>query len=132
MKIGCLGKIVFEVSDKEMKTIRDASWSSSASIATHQRHLGDALQEFVGSNPDSFEFKIRVSRFLGSDPEKDIETLLGYVREGIVVPLTIGKKSYGKYRWLVQKVGINLENYDRTGNLVGVDLSVTLTEYTKG
>ncbi|MBQ6052975.1 MAG: phage tail protein [Clostridia bacterium] len=132
MKIGCLGDIVFEVSDKEMKTIRDATWSGSASIATHQRHLDNALQEFVGVDPDSFEFKIRISQFLGSDPLTDISKLFDYERGGTAVPLTIGKKGYGKYRWLVKKHKTSLEHYDKVGNLVGVDITVTLTEYTKG
>lgn len=132
MKIGCLGEIVFEVSDKEIKTIRDASWSGSVSISTHQRHLNSALQEFVGINPDSFEFKIRVSMFLGSDPHKDIEKLLEYERGGIAVPLTIGKTGYGRYRWLVSKHKITLEHFDKMGNLVGADITVSLAEYTKG
>lgn len=132
MKVGCLGDIVFEVSDGEIKTIRDASWSGSVSISTHQRHLDNALQEFVGINSDSFEFKIRVSMFLGSDPLKEIEKLLDYERSGTAVQLTIGKTSYGKYRWLISKHKITLEHFDKAGNLVGADITVSLTEYTKG
>ena len=132
MKIGCLGDIIFEVSDREIKTIRDASWSGSASISTHRRHLGDALQEFIGADPDSFEFKIRISRFLGADPLSDIAKLSEYERKGLAVTLTIGKQCYGKYKWLVKKHTVSFEHYDKTGNLIGADISVSLTEYTKG
>lgn len=132
MKIGCLGDIIFEVSDKEIQTIRDASWSGSATISTHQRHLDNALQEFVGTDPDQFEFKMMVSRFLGSDPLTVINKLFEYERGGIAVPLTIGKKGYGKYRWLIKKHKTEMEHYDKFGNLIGADITITLTEYTKG
>lgn len=132
MTIGCLGSIPFEVSSKEIKTIRDASWSGSASIQTHQRHLDNALQEFVGVDPDSFTFNIRISKYLGSDPIADVATIFEYERTGTAVPLVIGTKGYGKYRWLVKKHKTTLEHYDIAGDVVGVDLSITLTEYTKG
>ena len=132
MKIGCLGDIVFNVSDSELKTIRDATWSGSASIATHQRHLVNVLTEFVGIDADSFEFKIRISKFLGSDPLADIKKILQYERYGTALQLTIGKTSYGKYRWLIKKHKVSFEHYDKAGNLVTADVMISLTEYTKG
>ena len=132
MKIGCLGDVVFEVSDDEIKTIRDVSWSGSASISTHQAHLSKAVTEFVGADPDNIEFKMRVSQYLGSDPLKEIETISKYEKEGVTVPLTIGKKSYGEYRWLIKKHKITFEHYDKAGNLVSADITISLTEYTKG
>ncbi len=131
MQIGCLGEIIFEVSDSVLKTIRDATWSGSAAISTHQRHLDNALQEFVGVNPDSFQFSIRISQFLGANPLDDIGKLFSYERNGTAVQLTIGSKGYGKYRWLVSKHEVSLEHFDKEGNLVGADISVSLTEYLR-
>ena len=131
MKIGCLGDIAFEVSDSIIKTIRDMSWSGSASIQTHQRHLGKALPEFVGVNSDAIEFKIRVSKYLGADPNTEIDKLTAYARSGTTVPLTIGTKTYGKYRWLISKHKTTLEHFDKRGNLITADITVSLTEYAK-
>ncbi len=132
MKIGCLGEIAFEVSSKEIKTIRDVAWSGSASISTHQRHLGNCLQEFVGIDPDSITFNIRISKYLGSDPLEDIGRIFEYERGGVAVRLVIGSKTYGKYKWLIKKHKTALEHFDKNGDLVGVDISLTLTEYTMG
>ena len=131
MQIGCLGNITFEVSDSVLKTIRGASWSGSANIQSHARHLDVALPEFVGVEPDSFTFSIRISKNLGADPVKDIEKIIEYERNGIALFLTIGTISYGSYKWLIQKHKITFEQYERNGDLSGVDISITLKEYPK-
>lgn len=132
MQVGCLGSIAFQVSDKVIKTLRAVSWSGSASIATHSVHLDNSLQEFVGVEPDSIDFKMQVSKFLGADPMTDIETLFSYERSGTPVSLTIGTKSYGKYKWLIKKHKVAMEYHDKQGNLIQADITVSLTEYTKG
>ncbi len=131
MQIGCLGDIAFEVSDDRIKTLRDVSWSGSASIQTHQRHLAKALTEFVGADADSIDFKIRISKYLGADPLADIAKIVEYEKNGTAVPLTIGTKNYGEYRWLIKKHKITLEYFDAKGDLTSADISLTLTEYTK-
>lgn len=132
MILGCLGSIAFEVSTRTVKTIRDAEWSGSVTIQTHQRHLDNALQEFVGIDPDAFTFSIRISNYLGADPLSAVSQLFAYERSGTPIPLIIGSKIYGKYRWLIKKHKTALEYYDKYSNVIGVDVSVTLTEYTKG
>ena len=129
MKVGCLGDLVFEVSDGMIKTIRNASRSGSATIQTHQRHLMKPLQEFTGADAQSFDFKIRFSAYLGADPDTEIKKLFAYMENGVVLPLTIGTKSYGD--WLIKKIKDTPEYYDRRGNVTSTDVTVTLTEYTK-
>lgn len=131
MKIGCLGDIAFEVSDSIIKTLDKVTWSGSVNIQTHQRHLHNALQEFVSINPDEITFTIKLSRYLGVDPMTDIVKIFEYERGGIALPLTIGNKAYGKYMWLIKNHKIKMELYDRGGNLTSADVDVALTEYTK-
>lgn len=131
MKIGCLGDIAFKVSNSQIKTIDKATWSGSANIQTHKRHLDNSLQEFVGVDPDSFTFTMVLSRYLGVNPEKDINKIWEYERGGITVPLTLGKKVYGKYRWLIKSHKVKMEHYDGRGNLTSATVDITLTEYTK-
>ncbi len=131
MIIGCLGDIAFNVSESVIKTIDKATWSGSAKIQTHTRHLDNALQEFVGIDPDAFTFTIVLSKYLGVDPMADISKLFEYERGGTAVSLTIGNKVYGKYRWLLQSHKIKMEHYDGRGNLTSASVDVTLTEYTK-
>ena len=130
MRIGSLGDIAFEVSDSVIKTLNNATWSGSANIQTHQRHLDNALQEFVSIAPDGFTFRIKLSRYLGVDPMTEVVKIFEYERGGIAVPLTLGNKAYGKYRWLIKSHKVKLELYDGRGNLTSCDVDVTLTEYT--
>ena len=48
MQVGCLGELIFSVSDSLVQTLSNMQWSGSARYATHQRHLKDALTEFAG------------------------------------------------------------------------------------
>ena len=131
MKIGSLGDIVFEVSEKTIRTIRDASWSGSASIQLHERHLGSALAEFTGSNADTFSFSITVSKFLGADPMDVLSKIAQYEQNGTALLFMLGTTKYGRYRWIISKHTATLEHYDKAGNLASVDIKITLTEYTK-
>lgn len=131
MKVGCLGNIVFHVSDDVIKTINNVSWSGSAKYATHARHNGDALTEYTGNDPDEMSFDIFLSAYLGVNPLTDILQLWGYERNGEAVPLVIGNKAYGKYRWSVVAHTVNFEHYDGQGNLLSATVSVNLKEYLR-
>lgn len=131
MKIGCLGDVVFEVSASVIQTIDSFVWSGSANIQTHQRHLDNSLQEFVGIDPDAITFTMTLAKYLGADPLAEIVRVFEYERNGIAVPLTIGNKAYGKYMWLVKSHKTKIEHYDGGGNCISAKLDVTLTEYTK-
>lgn len=133
MQIGLLGDIIFEVSDKMVMTISNAQWSGSANWQTHQRHLTNALTEFTGIEPDRFNFEIVISAYFGvQNVQTAISQLFHYERTGTPVPLTIGAKGYGKYRWSVLNHNTKLEQYDREGNLTSCTVSVQLQEYLKG
>ena len=132
MQIGYLGEVVFEVSEKTVKTFKEFEWGGSARIQTHNRHLDNALQEFVGIDPDTFSFSFTLSKYLGVDPMTDIAKIFTYERTGMPVPLVIGKRPYGKYKWLVKSHKAKGKRFDGEGNLVSADVSVSLTEYTEG
>lgn len=131
MKIGSLGDIIFEVSEDTIRTIRNASWSGSARLAEHQRHLQKSLVEFCGSDPDAITFSIQLSAYLGTDPKEYIKKLVAYEKNGTAVVLVLGAVKYGEYRWLIDKHKVNMDNYDGAGNLTSADVSVTLKEYIK-
>lgn len=132
MKVGALGSVVFEVSPNAVKTARSFSYKGGSQYTAHKRHLGKGLVEYTGSEPETISFSIRVSKFLGYSPDSSIATLRGYCNKGNAVPFTLGTKSYGSYRWIVKSFEVKGEEYDRKGNLIGADISVTIVEYAKG
>lgn len=132
MTVGYLGDIVFTVAADKIETFNNASWGGSASYGTHQRHNGTTLLEFVGSDADTFSFDIKLSAELGVDVMAEIKKILAAERKGEILRLVIGKKSYGRYRWVIKKHTVKMQYYDRRGNLTAVDVSLSLTEYIRG
>lgn len=129
--VGCLGEIAFQVSDEIVKTIRDMQWSGSVRFSTHQRHLQNALTEFTGVNPDKMSFDIDLMEELGADPMVEMVKLWEYERAGEAVPLVIGEKAYGKYRWTILSHKMKAKHHDYKGNVSCVTVSVELQEYLR-
>ena len=131
MIVGALGDIVFKVSDSVIETISKFKWSGSAKYATHQRHGTDALTEFVGNDPDKVSFSIILSAYLGVNPQTELNKLWSAMRSGTALPLVLGEKGYGKYRWTITNLSISGQYFDGEGNLTQADVSVTLQEYLR-
>lgn len=130
--IGCLGDIIFEASDATVRTLDNMTWSGSARYAVHDRHLTHALTEFVGLNPDKITFDITLSADLGVDPLTEVVKILNIERSGKAVPLTIGTKGYGKYRWTITKHEEKMKAFYRNGDVHTSTVSVSLQEYLGG
>ena len=107
--VGCLGDIVFTVSDRTIETINNVTWSGSARYATHQRHGTHALTEFTGLDPDKMTFDIVLSAYLGVDPIAEVVK-----------------------RWSVLDHKMKMETYDGRGNVTSATVSVSLQEYLRG
>lgn len=131
MQIGCLGDIAFKVSSDMVRTISSVTWSGSANYNTHARHLTDSLTEFTGLAPDEMTFDIVLSAFLGVSPMTDINKIWAYERQGQALPLVIGSKAYGKYRWVIKSHKVKVEHFDGSGNVLSATVSISLLEYSK-
>ncbi|EOS54214.1 hypothetical protein C814_03450 [Anaerotruncus sp. G3(2012)] len=129
--IGCLGDIAFTVSSSVVRTLDNFQWSGSARYAAHQRHLGRGLLEFTGVDPDKISFDMTLSTQLGASPAREISKIAKYESEGRTLPLTIGSKAYGTYRWVITGHSVKAKTFDRRGNLSVVVVSVNLQEYAR-
>ena len=129
MQVGCLGDIIFSVSDSLVQTLSNMQWSGSARYATHQRHLKDALTEFCGLEPDKISFDLVLSAFLGVEPQAELNKIWQYERSGEAVSLVIGDKAYGKYRWTILSLDLTVVNTDAKGNFISGTVAIELQEY---
>ena len=129
--VGCLGDIPFMVSSSTVQTLTNAKMSGSAKYATHQRHAGDTLTEFVGNTPDKFSFDMTLSAYLGVHPMQMVDKIIGYMREGQTLPLVIGDKSIGQYRWTITNYNVRFQTTDGEGNVLTVTVTITLQEYLR-
>lgn len=131
MQVGCLGDIPFYVSDEAVQTLTNVQWGGSVQLANHKRHLTDSLTEATGRDADTMSFDVQMSAFLGVNPWNALLKLWDYMRNYVSLPLIIGERAYGKYRWLIKNIKIKMKYYDGAGNMLACDVSVSLTEYQK-
>lgn len=130
--VGCLGDVIFTVSRSVVRTLDNMTWSGSARYATHERHLTHALTEFTGLDPDKITFDILLSAELGVDPMAEGVKLWNIERSGRAVPLTVGTKCYGKYRWNITKHEMKMKTFYGNGDVHTATVSVSLQEYLGG
>ncbi|MDO4541185.1 MAG: phage tail protein [Syntrophomonadaceae bacterium] len=131
MIVGCLGNTLFSVSSQTVKTLENFSWSGSARYSTHQRHAYHALTEFTGLAPDKITFDVMLSRYLGVDPMTEVVKIWNYERGGVALPLVIGNKAYGKYRWSILSHTMKAQTFDGRGNITSAIVNLSLQEYLR-
>lgn len=127
--IGCLGDIIFVVSDQTVRTLDNWKWSGTARYAVHNRHAGRSLTELTGLDPDKITFEMTLLREYGVDPHEEVRKIWEYERAGTTLPLTIGSHAYGFYRWNITSHKMVMKHTDRDGNVMGAKISITLQEY---
>ena len=130
--VGCLWDVIFTVSKDVVRTLDNMVWSGSARYAVHERHLTHALTEYTGLDPDKITFDILLSAELGVDPIAEVVKLWNIERSGRAVPLTVGTKGYGKYRWNILKHEMKMKTFYGNGDVHTATVSVSLQEYLGG
>ncbi len=130
-KIGTFGDIAFTVSENTVRTFDGMSWNISAKYSTHDRHLKADLQEFLGPEPEDISFSMVLSVFLGVNPLTEIQKLRSYVKNGRTERLILGGKVYGDYKWVIQKISVEMQRIDGKGNVWAAQVKVTMKEYPK-
>ena len=131
MIVGALGSVPFEVSDYTVRTINNMQHSFSVSTTTHKPHLRNGLVEATGNDPDKLQFDIKLSTFLGVDPATELRNLEAYERRYATLPLVIGNRPIGRFRWLIQSMTVKSQRFDGRGHLIGCDVSLKLIEYLR-
>lgn len=129
MVVGSLGDVVFQVSRDTVMTIDNIQWDSGARWEEHQRHMKDPALEYTGMESDKMAFDIYLSRNLGVDPMEQIVKLFAYERNGTILPLIIGNKAYGKYRWVIKNTTRKFQVTDQIG-VSSITVGLSLKGYT--
>ena len=86
----------------------------------------------MGLDPDKITFDILLSAELGVDPIAEVVKLWNIERSGRAVPLTVGTKGYGKYRWNILKHEMKMKTFYGNGDVHTATVSVSLQEYLGG
>lgn len=130
MKVGCLGDIVFQVSDDVIKTFQKFEHSGSARLSTHNLQGRRGVVEYTGADPETVSLSFRLSKYLGVDPYFDLHRVENYCREGVALRLMIGTYQVGD-RWLIKSFKYTGERFDGRGDLIDASVSVSLLGYDR-
>lgn len=132
MKIGYLGTgntskdVVFQVSDKTVKTFSNMKITKQANLTSHKIHGGKAVTELNGFDAGSATFDMVMSAFLGINPRTELKKLTDLFEKGTVCLLVLGDDIYGK--WLIKTVSQSIQYVYKDGTPTQIKTSVTLTE----
>lgn len=129
MRIGGFGRVVFGVSNSQVKTIRDVEMTYTASLSIHKVHLGIARVEYTGSDPMQLNFKILLSEYLGVNVESELETLRSYVESGKAHPFVLGNRLVGRDRFIIETMKVSGKMFNKNGDITQCDVSVSMREY---
>jgi len=131
MQVGCLGDIIFEVSNRVVRTLNSLNLSGSARISEHTRLGKKTLIEYNGSDPRKVSFNIILSADLGTNVLVEINKIIAHTERGTLLPLVIGRTSYGDFRWLINGYNTNVDVNDIAANPQLAVVTLNLIEYVR-
>lgn len=130
-EIGCLGDIIFTVSDKQVRTFSGLQYSGSARIAEHYRHGAAPLAEMTGLDSDKITINMTLTSEMGVNVGNELASIQRHMERGTQLPLVIGRRMYGKYRWQITAYSIKEQRYDAACNVSLATVTINLLEYLR-
>ena len=127
--IGTFGPLIFEVSEKSVRTFSDFRRNSSARWATHEIYGKYPRAQYIGPGQDEITFGMRFDVSMGVKPRNELSRLTEYCRTGRVETLIVGGLPMGAAKWYIETVGQEWQRFDGKGNILVAAVDVTLKEY---
>ena len=131
MAIGSLGKVVFETSEKKIRTFFDLKRSASARIGTHDLIGKKPRLEFVGPGLEQISMNVRLDVSLGLNPVDELKVLREMRDKGEIVKFILNGEPVTENYWLIEQISEDHKQIDNKGRLLIADLSITMKEYVK-
>lgn len=129
--IGSFGDIIFETTDKRILTFGEFRRSAASRYSDHEVIGQKPISEYNGPGLDSVTFVVKVKRSLGVDPDKILNLLMKYNREGHAYPLVIGPKTIGVDKWKIVTLDMGTERFGRNASYDSVSVELSLNEYVE-
>ena len=126
--IGALGNIVFEASDKRIRTFRDFQRKRTVKFAEHLVLDGKPKLQYVGEGLDEISLSCAFSLSLGTSPADEIralENLKGEPQKLVVGPVVFGD-------FVLEQVDEEWKRHDSRGRVLDAVVALTLKEYVDG
>jgi phage protein U len=131
MKVGAFGPIVFEVSDKVIRTFRDFQKTIPARWAAHDVLGGEPLAEFIGPGQKQITLPVQLNALFldGKTIEEELSIIEEMADNGIVETLVIGEFIIGKY--YLDNVGESVSRFGGHGEFTAAEVTLSLKHYAE-
>ena len=127
--LGSLGDVVFEVSDKKVKTFRDFQIQRTAKYTEHAIHGRKGLLEFTGFSAATASLNIRLDAGLGVNPQEELDTLREIFTKHEAIPFILDGEPQGDNLWVLESIDENFEIIDNHGTFIAIEVGLKLKEY---
>lgn len=129
--IGYMGEIPFTTSADKIRTFSDFSRKGDPRLGSHDIIGGKSRLEFIAAANEEISMSIKLSTGIGLDPEKELEDLREMRDTGAVFNLFIGGKPVSENKWIISSMGEDVKYFNDKGEIISVDVSLTLKEYVE-
>ncbi|MEK4255414.1 phage tail protein [Ureibacillus sp. FSL K6-2830] len=129
--IGSYAGIVFEINDLKNVTYSDFKRETTPRWDTHDILQNKPLPEFRGPGVDEISLQIKFRADFGVDPEKEMAKLREFARKGHTSLFVRGNQPISVNHWVITKATEVHKVIDNKGNVISMDVELTLMEYPK-
>jgi len=126
-KIGNFGKVVFEVSDKRIRTPARLEKRLYKRLAEHEIAYAKNKLEVLGEGLSEVTLRVKFSVELGVNPKEELKTLEDLFTQGEAQPLMLGDENLGKY--VIEELRETIVRTDNKGNILSAEVEMRLKEY---
>ena len=127
--IGYFGNVIFQTSDNRICNFNSFKQTASASYSDHNRYRKKPEREFVSPNNQGVSFTMKIIAGHAVSPREMKDRLIGYCEQGTVCPMVIGGHKIGGGNWTIDSIDADFKEVWNRGELVSVEITVTVTEY---
>lgn len=127
--LGFMGNIPFITSSWQVRTFTDYSRKGDPRLGTHDMIGSKSRIEFIAPPLEEISLTVKLSKQLGINPYKELDKLRRMRDTGEVFNLFLGRKPISQHPWIITSMSESVNYFDRRGNIVSADVSLTLQEY---
>lgn len=131
MPIAVFGSKVFDSSSSKLYIFDN--FQSGTSLSTEKQDAAGKKPSTYNKGPSlsNFGLVIRLDVAQGVNPRKEIEEWGAIVEAGIAYPFILGKRPFGKNKWLAIEAQATDQIIDNQGNILFANLNLKFDEYVR-
>jgi len=129
MQIGSFGDIIFEVSERSVRTFYDFLQRAGSRWSIHEPIASAPRPEYLGPVQGDLEFTMRLSSSLGLDPAAEKAKMETLAREGTHAPLLLGNRPVSEADWYIESCETTLLWVNGRGGIDLAEMKLLLKEY---